>query len=165
MYYIYHIPTFVHKDGSIGKIGCTHQKPKVRVDKQGYSDFEVLETHTCIDTASIREQELQKEYGYPIDTVPYKVSYNNRPKFKKGNKESIIGGKTVTPKQRKHIVKLCRENNKKKMIPILQYDLDGNFVKEWESIRDARRNGFRNVTSALKGVYTQCGGYKWKYKD
>ena len=78
MYSIYHIPTFVHKDGSIGKIGCTVQKPKARVEEQGYSSFEILETHDCIDSASDRELELQKQYGYPIDIVPYKVSVRNR---------------------------------------------------------------------------------------
>jgi len=156
MYYIYHIPNV--------KIGCSTQ-PELRVKKQGYTDYDVLEVHSCIDTASQREIDLQKEYGYKVDRMPYKESVRRRPKFKKGNKESIIGGKTVTLKRREHIVKQCRENNKKKMIPILQYDLNGNFVKEWESIREARRNGFRNVIMALKGVYTQCGGYKWKYKD
>ena len=78
MYSIYHIPTFVHKDGSIGKIGCTVQKPINRVKEQGYQSFEILETHDCIDSVSVREQELQKEYGYKIDIVPYKVSVKNR---------------------------------------------------------------------------------------
>ena len=70
MYYIYHIPTFTHKDGSVGKIGCS-TNPNGRVKQQGYSDYEILEEHTCIDTVSKRELELQKEYGYPIDKGLY----------------------------------------------------------------------------------------------
>jgi hypothetical protein len=70
MYYIYHIPTFVWKDGSIGKIGCT-TRPKQRVSQQGYSSYEILETHDCIDRASQRELELQKEYGYKVDKATY----------------------------------------------------------------------------------------------
>jgi len=78
MYSIYHIPTFVHKDGSIGKIGCT-KNIKRRLQQQGYQSFEILETHDCIDSASVREQELQKEYGYKVDTSTYKESIKNIP--------------------------------------------------------------------------------------
>ena len=72
-YYIYHIPTFIHSDGRIGKIGCS-EKPKSRVKGQGYSNFEILEEHTDIYVASDREQELQKQYNYPVDNVPYHFS-------------------------------------------------------------------------------------------
>jgi hypothetical protein len=70
-YYIYHIPTFVHKDGRIGKIGCTVQEVNKRSKKQGYTEYEILETHECIYKASDREIELQKEYCYPVDKIPY----------------------------------------------------------------------------------------------
>lgn len=54
-YYIYHIPGV--------KIGCTVE-PERRVKRnQQYDYYEILEEHTCIDTASKRELELQKEYG------------------------------------------------------------------------------------------------------
>ena len=66
MYYIYHINGV--------KIGCSTQ-PEKRVKKQGYSDYEILETHTDIDIASQREIELQKEYGYKVDNTLYSQSY------------------------------------------------------------------------------------------
>ena len=59
MYSIYHIPTFVHKDGSIGKIGCT-TKPAPRVKEQGYTDYEILETIKDIYIASDREIEFKR---------------------------------------------------------------------------------------------------------
>ena len=65
MYYIYHIPGV--------KIGCSIN-PKARVKKQGYSDYELLETHTDIKIASIREIELQKQYGYEIDKIAYHLT-------------------------------------------------------------------------------------------
>lgn len=68
MYYIYHIPNV--------KIGCS-TNPKQRVKKQGYSSFKILETHDCIDSASVREMELQKEYGYTVDDALYKHSIKN----------------------------------------------------------------------------------------
>ena len=69
MFYIYHIPNYVWKDGRIGKIGCT-TNPKIRVKKQGYTDYEILEEHTCIDTASKKRVRTTKgvwiPYGYYI---------------------------------------------------------------------------------------------------
>lgn len=67
MFYIYHIKGV--------KIGCSTQ-PKKRVEKQGYSSYEILEEHSCIDRASQRELELQKEYGYKVDNTSYKQSYD-----------------------------------------------------------------------------------------
>lgn len=95
IYYIYHIPTFVHKDGRIGKIGCTEEEEaRVRVENQGYTEYEILETHTDIMVASKRERELQKEYGYPVDRVPYYYSRNNwgSKAGKKGGKKCLESG-------------------------------------------------------------------------
>jgi hypothetical protein len=91
-YYIYHIPTFVHKDGRIGKIGCTEEEDaKVRVQNQGYTEYEILETHTDIMIASNREIELQKEYGYPVDKIPYHISRKQwgSPAGKKGGQKCL----------------------------------------------------------------------------
>ena len=103
MFNIYHIPTFVHKDGSIGKIGCT-TRPKARVEEQGYSSFEILETHDCIDSVSVRELELQKEYGYKVDTIPYWKVYKQREQlrsFESCSKGGKIGGKVTGAKAQK----------------------------------------------------------------
>lgn len=71
MYYIYHIPDYVYKDGSIGKIGCTDNL-KVRMKLYGKSTkYEILETHACKYKVSDREIELQKQYGYKVDKRPY----------------------------------------------------------------------------------------------
>ena len=76
IYYIYHIPTYVWKDGKVGKVGTT-EKLKVRINenlktsKQPFDFWEVLEEHTDIMEASRREIEFQKQYGYKVDKVPY----------------------------------------------------------------------------------------------
>ena len=68
-YTIYHIPG--------EKIGCSSE-PENRVQDQGFTDYEVLEVHTDIYIASDREIELQKQYGYKVDKVPYWQSVENR---------------------------------------------------------------------------------------
>lgn len=61
-YTIYHIPGI--------KIGCTSQLER-RLKIQGYTDYEVLEVHEDIEKASVREKELQREYGYNKDSASY----------------------------------------------------------------------------------------------
>ena len=80
MYYIYHIPG--------EKIG-TSVEPAERVAKQGYTKFDVLEVHSDIYEASDREIELQKEYGYKVDTIPYWQAVENRHKWTKDNRNPL----------------------------------------------------------------------------
>jgi hypothetical protein len=84
MFYIYHIKG--------KKIGCS-TNVKHRIRQQGFDTFEIIESHTDIYIASNREIELQKEYGYPIDTIPYWKSYQLR-KQSRTLKDIIKGGKT-----------------------------------------------------------------------
>ena len=50
--------------------------------------------------------------------------------------------------------------------PILQYDLNGNFIKEWESSSIVKLHlGITNhIAACCKGKRKTAGGYKWKYK-
>ena len=151
MYSIYHIPNV--------KIGCT-KNPKRRLQQQGYSSFKILETHDCIDSASVRERQLQKEYGYRVDISSYKHSYNQRVRLagSKSKKKSISS--------RNNGIISGKKTSKK----VLQYDLQGNLIKEWNSIREAHYNTnvYRMGISRCcnnKPSYITAGGYKWKYKD
>lgn len=45
-----------------------------------------------------------------------------------------------------------------------QYDLDGNLVKIWDSVRDCRKE-FGNVSKVLRGYDTKTKGYTFKYID
>lgn len=50
--------------------------------------------------------------------------------------------------------------------PILQYDLEGNFIKEWPSISEATRNiNNSDIPSCLSGKQSQAGGFIWIYKE
>ena len=56
----------------------------------------------------------------------------------------------------------CRKSNNK---PVLQYDLDGNFVREWECAADVRRELNKQISQCLKGKLKTAYGYIWKYKN
>jgi hypothetical protein len=49
---------------------------------------------------------------------------------------------------------------------ILQYDLNGNFIKEWEGIIDAVKQygTSTNITKCCQGKLKEVCGYIWKYK-
>ena len=51
---------------------------------------------------------------------------------------------------------------------VLQYDMSGNFIKEWDSIANACKElkiGSNCITTCCKGKYKSSGGYIWKYKS
>lgn len=57
--------------------------------------------------------------------------------------------------------------NRKISRPILQYDLDGNFIQEFFSIQDASRKvkvSHANIVKTCTGERNAAGGFHWKYK-
>lgn len=50
---------------------------------------------------------------------------------------------------------------------VLQYDLDGNFIKEWNSTQETGKGGFNrgHVAACCRGEERQHKGYIWKYKE
>jgi hypothetical protein len=110
-YFIYHIPNYVQPDGSQGKIGVSNN-PDRRVKDQGYDYFEILEVHTDIDLVSIREHELQKEYGYPVDKSLYSQTIycgllGASIGGSSGSKESKSNGGKKGGKNKKTNIKAC----------------------------------------------------------
>lgn len=99
MYYIYHIPGV--------KIGCSTE-PAKRVAKQGFTDYTILEEHSCIYEVSKREHELQREWGYPVDISPY---YNSRQQWgaNAGSYESrSAGGKSTWQIHREYMLSIVK---------------------------------------------------------
>jgi|19_taG_2_1085344.scaffolds.fasta_scaffold02015_10 hypothetical protein len=53
-------------------------------------------------------------------------------------------------------------NNKSR--PVMQYDLDGNFIKKWDKISDIPFGG-KNISSACAGRLGHAYGFVWKYYE
>lgn len=51
--------------------------------------------------------------------------------------------------------------------PVLQFTLDGKFVREWESTRECGRNGFGQgaVSKCCRGKFKSHKGFTWMYAD
>lgn len=51
---------------------------------------------------------------------------------------------------------------------ILQYDLKGNFIREWDSMTDVEKQtktSKGHICQVCKGKRNKAGNYIWKYKD
>lgn len=63
----------------------------------------------------------------------------------------------------------CAEQTKRKLSkPIIQYNLDGNFLREWESATVVQRElGFQktNVCNCCMGRLKHAYGFIWRYKN
>lgn len=59
-----------------------------------------------------------------------------------------------------------KNKNGKLSKTVLQYDLNGNFIKEWPSARECGRNGFNqsSVSACCRGELKTHKGFVWKYK-
>jgi hypothetical protein len=158
MYHIYHIPGI--------KIGCT-KNPIVRINQQTKSNWEILETHSDIDIASKREIELQKQYGYKVDTSTYKQSTE---KFKIENVKKA--GKVSATKQwneRRDVeLQKCSKggkvNSEKTSKETIMCDISGNHIMIFRNRKDAAKyvNGFAStLTGVLNHPTRTYKGYKW----
>jgi carboxypeptidase C (cathepsin A) len=59
-------------------------------------------------------------------------------------------------------------NNIKSSKPVLQYDLESNFIKEWPSVKEIERqlnysNGY--ISKCCNGKYNNAYNFIWKYKN
>jgi len=135
-------------------------------------EVEILMDDISMEQAKEKEVEFIKLYGR-ID-----IKTGSLANLTDGG-EGTVGRKYTPTKKHKenlskaHKGKKMSESSKRKMSkakksPIIQMDLDGNFIKEWDGIIDAARyfNGTStNIIRCCKGKFKQAFGYKWEYKQ
>lgn len=127
--------------------------------------------------------------GLHSDETKLKISISNKGKHKMFGESNPFYGKTHT----KETIKVIAEKNtgKKHSIetiekmkndprrsfkgtahpqskPVLQFDLCGHFIKEWDYINQARDClgvDASTIVRCCKGKQKTAGGYIWKYKE
>ena len=156
MYYIYHIPKV--------KIGCSTQ-PKIRVEKQGYTEFETLESHSDIYIASQREVELQKQYGYKVDKQPYNQTISIRCQSNELYEKNRLNGleKVKSGKWKEIAIQGVKANSI--MIQCFDYKTKV-FIAQFPSLSEAARflklKCIGNISLVINGKRNQTGGYFFK---
>ena len=67
-----------------------------------------------------------------------------------------------------HNERIIKANtNGKKSKKVLQFTLDGEFIREWPSTNECERNGFNHgaVSACCRGERKSHKGFKWMYTD
>ena len=157
--------------------------------KYGLENFERQILEIVTDISCLRERE--QFYIDKVDAARNKRYYNVKPKVGGGfeyvnSNPELVEKNTERCKWMTHLSpkftgkhhtaqawdktrtgwkKWANENLKK---PVLQYDLNMNFICEHESITAAARsvNGSpSNIKYTIEGTFTKAYGYKWKYKE
>lgn len=86
---------------------------------------------------------------------------------KKRSKEAILKG-ALTRTGKKASFESIAKRVEKSLVRVLQYDLYGNFLKEWRSLNEVEKQlkiGSGNLWSCLnkRKNYNQAGGFQWRY--
>lgn len=62
--------------------------------------------------------------------------------------------------------RVSEKMSKIKCIKVNQYDLDGNYIKTWNSIKEAEKEvGSTHISQCTKGRFKQTKGYIWRYAN
>lgn len=146
-------------------------------DKYGKESFkfEVLEYIDNYKLLNEREtywiqkyNACNKEYGYNI--VPEGGSNRGLIKSEESKlKQSIaVSGKKNGMYGKTHTEEVKKRLSKARSVPIVQFDLNGNYIREWNSVKEASE--FYNIartpiTRALRKVTSTSCGFIWIYKD
>ena len=80
-------------------------------------------------------------------------------------------GSEMSDEQRDKISESCKGKkmgNQHANKAILQFDMDGNFIKRWNSVTNAAKCVGRSIGSVAlcaQGLVRHSAGFKWKYEN
>lgn len=135
-------------------IGCIE---KLKIKHKEFPNY-----NKCHDKIHILDRDLLYQ-KYIIENLSMPILS----KFFKVSEKTIFNNlKEFEINKDKSIWKLQCASSPKKVV--LQYDLDGNLVKEWsDGIDDIKRSGLSgdNIAGCCRGLYRFSEGYIWRYKD
>jgi hypothetical protein len=85
-----------------------------------------------------------------------------------GNQERYSPSSKIYEKLRREIILNMSVENPKNSKSVLQYDLNGNFIKKYKSVREASKLTKikrSNIESCGQGRNKSTGGFMWKYEN
>ena len=97
-----------------------------------------------------------------------KSSWNKGISMNEESKKKLsesLKGRAISIETRKRMSESSKGGQKIK--PVSKYDLNGNFIKTYSSIKEAvkenPKSSSSNIGAVCKGNRIQCGGFLWKY--
>lgn len=139
-------------DSGKGKIISIEQRKKLSIAHKGKKQSkETIENRIKYLRGKICSNETR-----------FKISQSNKNKIYSKNtlNKMSIAGKNMSIENRLKINEAIKK-------PILQYDLNDNFIKEWKSATDVKKElkiDDGAIAACCKGKRKSAGKYHWKYK-
>lgn len=135
-------------DGALGRACPEYVKTKLSKERKGIIPWKAIIAASKVNTG--------KKKGPRDKTIVEKVRATR-----------LLNSKKCTPEQ----VQANIERNLGRSKPVLQFDLEGNFVREYRSVKFAAesvkgsRGSLLNCLNPLRTESKTFKGYKWKYKE
>ena len=117
------------------------------------------------DTNYIVSEEYRRKLS---ESRKGKSSWNKGISMNEESKKKLsesLKGRVISTETRKRMSESAKGGPKIK--PVSKYDLNGNFIKTYSSIKEAimenPKSSSSNIGAVCKGHRIQCGGFIWKY--
>ena len=117
------------------------------------------------DTNYILSEEYRRKLS---ESRKGKSSWNKGISMNEESKKKLsesLKGRVISTETRKRMSESAKGGPKIK--PVSKYDLNGNFIKTYSSIKEAimenPKSSSSNIGAVCKGHRIQCGGFIWKY--
>ena len=137
-------------DGSKGFIMPEEQKKKISQSNKGKTPWNK-------GKHGIFSEESRKRISNRFKGKP--LSEEHKKKISEANK-----GKTFSIEARKKMSESRKGNIPHNIRKVSQYDLNGNYIKTYNSIKEAEYNSkCGNIIAVCRGYRRQAGGFIWKY--
>jgi hypothetical protein len=158
-------------DGGDGVVGILFtDEHKRKIGEKSIGRFYSEETRSKMGKAQLGNKKYLLRTT-PQEEINKKVSLANKGKIRsEEHKEKIrnnfkINGHPCLGKKASNETKEKIAASRRRSI--LQFDLDGSLIKEWNSILSAKKEGYCNVAiwKCINGVYKHHKKSIWKYKN
>jgi hypothetical protein len=141
------------------------------IDRYGY-----MRVCLCINNKILNKQVHRLVAEAFIDNPDNKPQVNHKDTNKKNNRVDNLEWNTIIENQqhawemglKETVRKQCSTISKKRAKEVKQYDLQGNYIKTWNSTREIERQlkiHHNSISACCKGKQKTAGEYIWKYKD
>ena len=138
-------------EGGDGGVPSEETRRKMSLARKGKTPYNKGKPHS--DKTKKKISEVIKEKFLNDEDYRRKISETKkgRPAYNKG--------KPMSEEQKKKL------KNGKCSKKVLQFTLDGEFVREWPSTHECGRNGFDRgfISACCQGKYKSAYGFKWCY--
>jgi len=150
------------KKGLITRI-YSNQKKSAKQRSQNAPSYTKLELKVWLYSQELFH-ELYNNWvisGYKNELIPSCDRINDYKSYTLYNIQLM----TWQENRNKSHINLDRKRKNKQCKPVIQFDVDGNFIKKYYSISEAvRKTGINKIGTCCRNKRKTAGNYVWKYK-